>query len=203
MSHTLDFDEARHVYHLDGEMVPGITSRLRLAGLVDTSFFNEAARLRGTAVHLATQFLDEGNLALDSVDERIRGYLAGWQKFMAESGFRITDEPELLVASPTLRYATKIDRVGMLAGKPIILNLKTSASPYPWWQVQLAGEAHAFAEWCDVPRHSLQRMSVQVLADGQYRAHFYNDRRDYQTWAAVVETATWIERHGPQKREEA
>jgi hypothetical protein len=187
--------------------LPGISSRLRLAGLVDETWFARYpnASLRGTAVHSATQFWDEGDLAIDSVDPAIVGYLDAWKRFVAETGWRNLEPPETMVASLTMDYATTIDRVGGMGGEwvtgldvPVnltVLNLKSGRSA-PWHAVQLAGEALAYSEWAPFPLFKIQRAALHLLADGTYRLEPYRNREDYDDFRAVLRVARWRERHG-------
>lgn len=187
----LRFDPERHSYTLDGVAIPGITAVLRGAGLIDETWFSAASRDRGTAVHLATQFADEGDLDEGSVDPALLGYIAAWNAFKAEAGFTATYPPEILVGSPTLRYATQIDRVGTLDGGFLALNIKTGM-PQPWHPVQTAGEALAFCEWTGAARiFNLRRASVQLSDDGTYRFHEHKNRRDYDVFRAARVVAQW------------
>lgn len=199
----LVFDETAHRYWLNGRELPGITSRLKVVGYLDERVYRPGSAERGTAVHLATQFADEGDLAEDSVAPQIRGYVRGWQSFLTETCFVRTEPPELLVCSPTLGYATKIDRIGILNGKTVVINIKTSASPEVWWPLQLAGEALAYSEWLGVPLHRLNRMDVRLRPDGDFAIDTHSDRHDYDDFRALVRLAARMERDGIVPRRKA
>ncbi len=110
----LTFDPVHHDYRVgrDGRLVPSVTQVLDRAGLgvrLDLPTM-QAAMSRGRAVHLATQFLDEGRLDRESVDSSWAGYLAAYEKFKSEANPTI-----LLIEQPfhhdELGYAGTIDRV--------------------------------------------------------------------------------------------
>jgi hypothetical protein len=69
----------------------------------------ERKRTIGDYVHKGTQYLDEGCLDLETVDREIQGYLAGYEKFIRESGCR----PDLIER----RLVGRIN--GMLCGATI------------------------------------------------------------------------------------
>lgn len=187
-------------YWLGDRPLRGITSTLVSAGIIDPSVYTgyESARDRGTRVHAAVQYDVEGDLDEASVGVVIMGYVSAWRRFRDETGFVATEQPELLVCSPTLGYATQVDLVGTIGGKVHVINLKTSRSPAPWWSVQLAGEAIAYAEWAKqnaIYPWSLGRMSVQLADDGAYKATTYRDRSDLDVFRAVALVSAWKETH--------
>ncbi|RJO61083.1 MAG: hypothetical protein C4542_07295 [Dehalococcoidia bacterium] len=131
------FDEASHTYWLGDDKLPGVTSILKAAGLLEFPHSNGSAMLKGTYIHRATELYDRDDLDADSLDAEIKPYLEGWMKFRKDSGF----VPELIEAPmfhPHLFYAGTIDRYGVLNGKKVLLDIK-SGSPHPAYKVQVAG----------------------------------------------------------------
>lgn len=110
----LTFDPVHHEYRVgrDGRLVHSVTQVLDRAGLGvrRDSAVMQAAMSRGRAVHLATQFLDEGRLNRASIDPSWAGYLEAYEKFKADANPTI-----LLIEQPfhhgELDYAGTIDRV--------------------------------------------------------------------------------------------
>ena len=87
------FDPERHLYVADGRPVPSVTQVLHSARLAaDYSMVPpdvlERKRTIGQYVHKATQYLDEGCLDLETVDPELQPYLAAYQRFLEESGWR-------------------------------------------------------------------------------------------------------------------
>jgi len=195
---VVTFDESRWLYVVDGRGLPGITSRLKACGLIDDVFFSEESARRGTAVHLLTQYVDEGDLELSSIDARLVPYANAWERFKADTCFTQTHEPELPVASVSLGYGTRIDRVGTVTGtlpdRRLVVNLKSGAAQ-PWHALQLAGEAIAYSETYGVRLGLLERATVQLRPDGTYRFNRYEDRRDFDVWRGVALLAGWKEAH--------
>ncbi len=86
---NIELDEDHHVYNVGGVIRPSVTQVLKDAGLIDTHWYTEEARLRGKAVHAACQFFDEDDLDWESVLPPYQGYIQGWARFKQESGFQI------------------------------------------------------------------------------------------------------------------
>ena len=167
---SFEFDAVSHTYRLDGEVVPGVTSVLKSVGIIDYSFIPQEilqrASKRGTAVHLALQYLDEGCLDRTSVDVEHRGYIEAYERFVTESGF----EPahiEHRVYHPVYRYAGTLDRTGLLNGTLTILDFKTGLV-LPGHALQLAAYANCLA----APRR-FRRIALQLNADATYRVYEY------------------------------
>ena len=69
------FDREKHEYRAGGRQLFGVTTVLKRAGIVDDEWWNEQARDRGSKVHDAIQFLDEGCLDWDKLDPALVGYV--------------------------------------------------------------------------------------------------------------------------------
>lgn len=160
----VEFDEANHVYYVDGEAWPSVTQILKEESVIDDEWFTEYGRWRGSAVHRATQLLDEGRLDPKSVAEELRGYVKAWASFLKATKFR----PALIeqyVWSESHRYCGTLDRSGVFAGQEpgtagVLIDIKTY-TPQDWAGLQLAGYGHALE-----PREVFRRIAVRLKADG-------------------------------------
>lgn len=164
----LIFDAELHLYTVDGVVLPSVTQILEAAGVVDYSYLPPATRRmalgRGSAVHQATQFDDEGDLDESCMDEELAPYLAAWRRFRAETGFA-PDLIEYRSHHPKYGYAGTLDRRGSFAtGARAIVDLKTNSSE-GWVRLQLA----AYAAFFEDPR-AYRRVCVELRKDGTYRA---------------------------------
>lgn len=192
---TLLFDEQTHTYLLDGHEIPSVTQIMKVAGIIDGSFYNDVGRLRGSAVHLATQYLDEGELnpengALDwaSLDAEITPYVHAYVRFKQESGF----VPEMIEKRvlhtrdvgkpPCIAYAGTLDRTGHFpctgspSGSYAILDIKTGSIP-KWAGIQLAAYAHALP-----PEIPIRRFALQLKNTGKYKLQEFKDTDDYMAF---------------------
>lgn len=165
---TLFFEPESHTYSIDGERIPSVTEVLSDVGIVDYSHLPESTRemalARGRAVHLATQFEDEGDLDEASIPDDLRGYLEAWRRFKRETRF-VPELIEYRSFHPSHKYAGTLDRTGNLGGNVLncLLDIKTNDAQ-EWVRYQLA----AYAAFFDSPRKYI-RMSVELHADGSYR----------------------------------
>ena len=99
---NVEFEPDGHIYTSNGQTLPSITQILKAEGFIDTTFYNEWARDKGSMVHLACHYDVTGCLDEDSLDDEIRPYLAGFRRFMAESGFKV-DKSEVPGVNTTHR----------------------------------------------------------------------------------------------------
>jgi hypothetical protein len=99
-----------------GRRYESVTSILKAEGLIDTRFYDDWSRDRGSMIHLATHYDDMGELDEETLDPVIRPYLEAWRKFRKESGF-VPEVIEVPMMSINYRYAGTPDRIGQLPGK--------------------------------------------------------------------------------------
>jgi hypothetical protein len=164
---TLQFFAPEHRYELDGQRLPSVTQILQSAGLIDYSMVPrdllEKAKARGTRVHLACAYLDEGDLDPRSVSEEDAGYVAAYERFKRETSF----EPRLIehrVYHRSLRYAGTLDRTGTIGQQLFLIDIKTG-DPQPSAFVQLAAY-HACCLFEDFV--FCRRRVLHLRADGTY-----------------------------------
>lgn len=165
----LAFDPIEHVYRLDGVVIPNVT---RILGILDETWRVPAETLRaaaelGTAVHAACEYDDLGTLDESSVDADVWGYLEGWRRFRAETGFA----PELIEARvfhPKLRYCGTLDRVGTLRGKHALLDIKSGAKWASHGPQTAAYQAAYEAEGGAHVARVQARYCLYLKSDGRY-----------------------------------
>jgi hypothetical protein len=160
-----------HVYTLDGVVIPGNTTLLKEAGVVDDRWYNEASRIRGTRVHAFTHYYDENDIDWNQVTPEEAAFVGAWVKFREESGFTpwMCEFPVFHSSG----FATTLDRVGELNGRPVIIEIKTGTAPN-WVGLQTAAQMLAVRERCkakelDLPAMPTGRFAVQLSADGKYK----------------------------------
>lgn len=165
------FDDATHVYTLDGRRLESVTEILEGAGLVDYGFLPPKVRTmaleRGSAVHLATAFDDEGDLDEDSLDPAILPYLAGWRKFRSDEG-AVFEQIEHRSYHPQFLYAGTKDRRVRLpkrSNSPFDLDIKCGKAQ-PWVWIQIA----AYQGLDPAPRRMLPFV-VELPGDGTWREY--------------------------------
>jgi hypothetical protein len=110
-----EFTEEGHWYALDGQVLPSVTTILKAEGFIDSRWFDEWSREKGSMVHLATHYDDMGELDEESLDPVIIPYVEAWRRFKKESGFDVSSS-EVPMASKTYRFAGKPDTIGEFPG---------------------------------------------------------------------------------------
>ena len=111
MDTPVDFIEEGHRYTLNGVSLESVTGILAAEGFIDTAFYDEYSRTRGTYVHAARHLDDNGDLEESTLDPVIAPYLEAWRRFKRESGF-VVDQSEIPLANALYKYAGKPDVIG-------------------------------------------------------------------------------------------
>ncbi len=181
--HVYRFDEADHTYHIDGVEVVSVTQALVESSLIDTKWFTEWARHRGSTVHRCLEFLVKGTLDLNSVDPKIQGYLDAYEQFVADTGFECT-EVERHVWSPSQRAAGTLDQLGEIRGSTAIVDTKTGVLQ---WQTatQLTGYSDLYKEETGTFVDKL--IGLQLNIDGTYNTRVYLP--ELLDWRAALRVA--------------
>lgn len=181
---TLD---ANHVYRDAGKVIPGVTSILREAGLIDTAWFNEYSRLRGELVHQACALYDRDDLDMDTLDPVLTPFVNAWIKFRKDTGFQVMATEEL-VYNPIRVYAGTLDVRGLLGSDPVIIDRKTGAAQ-PWAALQLAAYADCF-------EMHYKRFVIELDDAGKYRLIEHKDRSDIKVFLAALSVVNWRKNNG-------
>lgn len=177
------FDSAKHEYTIDGRAVPSVTQILVECGIIDSQWYTDEGRIRGTYVAEATALYDRGELDDAALDPALQPYVAAWARFLLDSQFEIKMiERELFDAFG--RYAGTLDRAGYLHKRDCVIEIKTGASE-SWHGLQLAG--YAELRKCT----TLKRLAVYLGDDGKYSCREFSDRNDFAVFNAALNVVVW------------
>lgn len=99
-----------------GRVYPSVTTILKAEGFINTAYYDDWSRDRGSMIHLATAYDDAGELDEENLDPVILPYLKAWRRFRKESGF-VPEQIEPPMMSTVYRYAGTPDRIGDLPGR--------------------------------------------------------------------------------------
>lgn len=211
MSSQLEFSAEDHSYRLRGEVIPGNTFLLEWDGWIDKTWFTPESRDRGTRVHTACWFQDEGDLDWDTVLLDERGYVEAFIRFKREMGW-VSDVNEFRTWSE-IGFATTPDLMGVmenyrLGPRRAVCNLKTGQIS-KWVDLQLAGEFLATREriqaqdeeWThrieDLNGHPYpeHRFALQLFRDGRYKLYEAEDPSDEIVFAGIVQKYHWAQKN--------
>lgn len=131
MDSDLLFREKDHIYTIGGEVLPSVSelcSPLHRDTYKDVPAWQmEAAAERGTAIHLASQALD--NTGCVSCEEEYVPYVSAYRDFLLDCA-PVWILTECAMYHPELRYAGTPDRYGLMDGKHTLVDVKTTYSVY-------------------------------------------------------------------------
>jgi len=177
-------DRGDHTYvSPGGHVLPGISSVLRAAGLLDSMpGGNEAAMQRGSRVHKAVEF--------DTADELDEATVEAGELFLVQAARRARQDlklevvaVEVCVCSEALGYGTRVDALVRWDGKLSVVNYKTGGM-YPHYPIQMALEALCFEE-------PVRRLGIYLRPSTHYLVQEYIDRQDYVVARAAASIAAW------------
>lgn len=185
---SLEFDEPTHTYTWEGRRVPSVTQVIHEAGC--SAFWGGGSWYmeRGSALHLATQMHDEGELLESSVDPAIAGHLNAYRAFRESlrDDLTITD-----IEQPAYHprgYAGMRDRSVVWRGKRGILEIKIGAAA-AWHRLQTA------AYLALVPETTV-RLVVYLAETGRFKLEVHDDRTDWPVFASALALWQWKARSG-------
>ncbi len=180
-----------HHYFVDGKRTPGVNEILAEVGLIDFSGINarilDLACNLGTATHQATALDDINDLDFDTLSPGLLPYVQAWQKFKADYKISFRREQiEQKLYSKKWGFCGTLDRLPVkIDRKMTLIDLKTCTSMQKYFRLTTA--AYAILAEENLPRtESLpkfiiqQRWGVQLLPDGTFRIHKYENTRDRQ-----------------------
>jgi hypothetical protein len=184
---VVEFDADKHAYYVGGRQVPSVTQLLYDFGMVDTGWYTEAVRMRGTVVHTLCELDDSNDLDDSSVDERLAGYLKAWRTFRSDTELEI-GAIEQIVHNDKLGFCGRLDRLVRIRGRLAILDIKTGV-PVPAVALQLAGYASCYENSSE-----FQRIAVQIRDDGDYRVREFPTKefnRDLAVFRGLCSAYHW------------
>lgn len=109
------FQPEGHRYTWEGRELESVTTILQAEGYIDTRWFDDWSRDKGTAVHLAVHYEETGGVDEHGLDPVIAPYLEAWRAFKDATGWE-TQESEPRLMSSVHLYAGTPDVVGHLPG---------------------------------------------------------------------------------------
>lgn len=208
------FNESTHVYSQGSKTLPGCTRVIDHSGL--TSYENiksdilERKSQLGRAVHDAAHYHDEADLDPRYVSDEVRGYLESWITWRRHMKFEaLAIEFQQIGAVNGMPFGMKLDRYGLVAKRPAIVEIKISAQIQDWHGIQLAGYAAGYrgpdmALSSPIARFALRdRYVVQLKPDGSMpRMKQFEDRKDFEVFTWALGLTHWKLQHNRPLTEE-
>ena len=191
MAALLERDDATHTYRFGGVVLPSVTQILR--PLIDLSGIPrdvlEAKRDLGQRVHAACHYLSENDLDPSSVDPDVEPYLAGFERFLRETGAEIIAN-EQFVHSQQWGYAGQLDLIARIDGATHLLDIKScvavpmSAGPQTAAYLRALGDPSV-----------THRGALRLKPDGRYVLEPLHNPNDWAAFFAALSLLRYKESH--------
>jgi len=202
----LTFDPATHIYTFEGERLPSVTGMLKYGGLIDFSQIPAdilaAAQRRGSTVHQAIHYFNENDLDVEDFVRKFpdyAGYLQAWITFCAQEHF-LPLLNEYRVVSRRHRVAGTLDTLGVLNGRPVLIDYATGRPEDVCKNLQTAAYLGLAME-ASLEDRKLQkffnsypvvkRKAVALHKDGTFTVEPYDEPTDFREFLALT-TAFWV-----------
>ncbi len=192
-----------HRYFLGDAELIGVTAALQEGGLADFTapWFSEAVKLRGQFVHAAIALEIEGALDDDALDPALVPYLAGWQRFVAETGVTV-EYSEQPVCDVALGLAGTLDAIvchpkDFGTRRREVIDIKPAL--YPSVGPQTAAYALMARHLYDAPMY-FTRAALVLPGDGTYQRAPLTDRTDDALFLAALRVVHFRRAHGLGRR---
>ena len=159
---SVTFDATAHRYVVGDREIPSVTTRIKAAGLLGpgASFYTPEAADRGTRVHEACTDLDLGRpCTLLPAEQGFLDSYAKWRRLMRPT-WTSMEQPHYSARYDTAGTA---DRLGTVAGRPLIVDFKTGGAA-TWHGLQLAMYDLLHD---DIPPQRRRRIVLYLRIDGR------------------------------------
>ena len=164
-----------------------VTQAMCESGLVDTTWYDQWGRERGSAIHKAIQLYEEDDLDLESVDPNVMGYFDAYLKFKDEKKWRPM-ETELHVFDPVRGFAGTLDAIGYLKNRVTLVDYKTGPLTR---QVGIQLSGYAIGLKVAHSNTIVQGLvGVQLKHDGTYKIKSYPF--EPAVFLAALEISRWM-----------
>lgn len=174
------FDEERHLYRDEkGTIVPSTTQVFDILGVTDLEgvpkHLLEWKRNYGLAVHAGVEYMTQGDLDWDSLDEQIIPAVTGVEQFLKKIEYKSESAEKIMVHCVFgMKYGLTIDNIGTMnyhdKRRHVILDLKTAVKEHIAWKWQLG----AYSLPLPKVEGGWLGMNVQVDKEGNVKP-FYHD----------------------------
>lgn len=164
----LTFVKDTHEYFVDGEKVPSVSDICRFVKnevySLAPEYLMKMAAERGTAVHEATELLD--NTGKVDIETAYAPYLKAYATYRKEHKVRY-ELTEQMFADKDGKYAGTIDRYGEVDGKMALIDIKTSSAlQKPLYETQL----NLYRRMLEQQGYKVEKLYILHLKkDGKYR----------------------------------
>lgn len=179
------FEEEAHTYTFRNKVYDSVTQVIKIAGLgADFSMVPpdrlEWACQRGTFVHLATQYYDEGRLDMKSVHPALQGYVEAYIRFRSEKPITVIATERRMVNVPFALAGTP-DLICWMNGVRCVIDKKTSQNMHKSMGLQTAGYMLLW-NWEHTDKIIERRYGLRLEKTGRYKLVPHEDPEDVRAF---------------------
>lgn len=121
------------------------------------------------------------------MDERISGYIEAWKGFLGHTQAEIILR-ERMMYCPTQKFAGTCDRLCVIKGKKVVIDLKCG-EPAAAAALQTAAYARLLESHEGIKPEG--RLAVRLKEDGTYKAVEHNDPQDDRMFLYALSLYKW------------
>lgn len=192
----IEFDEPTHTYQLNGKPVPAVSKICELLQSFEgiPAAVLEEARVFGSYVHAACDYLNKDILDWDSLDPLLAAYVRGYQRFLLETQF-VIEASEERVASLHYGYCGTLDLRGKLPKlkrpKKCVVDIKSTAALPRSVGPQTAAYKQAYEEMND--EKGYDRYCLHLSPDNYKFVPLHDGRgvQDLTTFVSAMNIWRW------------
>lgn len=180
------FDHAEHIYTVAGKVIPNVTGMLQKTGWVDPTYYTDAVRERGRAVHQLTAEYDLGALDVSRLVSKYRGWVLAHVGAMQalKPTWEAIEEPEV---HPTYRFGSRPDRVGKIFKVRTVVDEKSGLKDKAH-QIQTALQAICVAWRYNLAPESMARAALYIRDTGRFERVPHTKRADFDEAYRIIKT---------------
>lgn len=181
----VEFDAEKHEYKIGGAVVASVTQILKAGGIIDGRWYTDESRARGTAVHVACDLYVRNDLDQTSLHPIVKPYFDAFLQFLLDTKFNpMLELCEVPQYNPFFNYCGTPDLVGILNGRPVLIDLKTGDA-----KQSARYQTAAYAEFPAIKVYSPCRYDLRLFNDGKYKLNAHRDSGDFNTFLSCLNVA--------------
>lgn len=198
-------EEDKHIYRFGGKVVPSVSQILKSCRMISYDHVKEEVLKYkgevGSKVHEYTVWLDQDELDIEDLKDypmyynRLRGYL----EFTADFDFRADSqwtECPMAVKTNGMIYGMMPDRFGTSILGRTVVDLKTSATILPAYDLQTAGYAIPFkTEQEPFPKRLIVQLLEEKVNGKYYKLHEGTNIDDERKFLSCLSLVWWKINH--------
>ena len=187
------FDESTHSFMIDKYYIPSVSGILRHSGICPPmDFIPKMYASRGSFIHEITEMVDQGICDYSTIPPDWLGFVSAYERFTEDHKPEVI-ESEKQVFNSELLYAGILDRVFLIDGCRVVLDIKTGKYT-KWHKAQLTAYNLAYFD-----KLIDGVASLYLSADGKYDLKNYDELYPYQQeWESAC-YLYWYKRERDQK----